>query len=230
MPLDHTGSSAVSNDACSDWIRQYRSQKRRCDEEQGVLRNIIKRAKSDGINARAMIAAVNATKQDPEVIAADLRDQIRYMGLIHLPVSQGQLFEGWDDAVTAKTQHEDDLWDAEDAGYRAGRHGVPSEESPYAVGTELHVHWLSEWHKGQASIARELGENVKRASSARERPAREQPGLHVVQNDDEQADRLAQEDKAKPVIKPAAVTNGTAAKRGRPRKDQGNGASASAAN
>jgi ribosome modulation factor len=173
MPLDQTGSNTASNDSAADWMRQYRVQKRRCDEENGVLRNIVKRAKADGMNTTAMIAAVKATKLEPEVVSADLRDQIRYMGIIHLPMTQASLFEGIDFEVNSSTEHKDDLWTAEDAGYRAGRHGQRIEDCPYQTGTELHVHWVQEWHKGQAAIARELGPDVKVASANKKRKPRQ---------------------------------------------------------
>jgi ribosome modulation factor len=179
MPLDQTQSSA-SNDSAAEWMRLYRTQRRKCDEEQGVLRNIVKRAKTDGMNTKAMIAAIAATKLDPEVVAADLRDEIRYMTIVRIPIHQAELFDGWDETVTQKTTQQDDLWDAEDAGYRAGRHGAAVEECKYLPGTELHVHWLEHWHKGQAAIARELGQDVKQADAAKARPKREQPNLGIL--------------------------------------------------
>jgi ribosome modulation factor len=172
MPLDQAGSNTASNDSAVDWTRQYRKQKRLCEEANGVLRNIVKRAKSDGVNTTAMINAVKASKLDPEVVAQDLRDQIRYMGLIHIPLTQASLFEGFDTTISQQTQREDDLWDAEDAGYKAGRHGVRIEECPYTPGTELHVHWLEWWNKGQAAIARELGPDVKVAGASKTRRKR----------------------------------------------------------
>lgn len=165
------GSNTASNDAAVDWMRQIRQQKRKCEEENGVLRNILKRAKADGQNTKSMLDAIKASKLDPAEVAANLRDQIRYMALIHVPMTQAELFN-WDTAVTEKTQRADDMWDADDKGYRAGRHGAAIEECSYEPGTELHVAWLAAWHKGQAAIARELGPNEKQASTARARPKR----------------------------------------------------------
>lgn len=173
MPSDQTGSNTASNDSAADWIRQVRQQSRICDEENGVLRNLFKRAKADGMNTGSMREAIKATKLDPDVVESDLRDTLRYMAIIHVPVNKEALFD-WSEVVTSKTEHEDKLWEADDAGYRAGRHGVRTEDCPvtFPPGSELHVHWLESWKKGQAAIAREMGEHVKPANPSRERPVR----------------------------------------------------------
>jgi ribosome modulation factor len=171
MPTPDPGSNTMSNDSAVDWMRQIRQQKRKCAEENGVLRNILKRAKADGQNTKSMLDAIKTTKLDPAEVAANLREQLRLMALIHVPMTQAELF-AWDTAVTEKTQRADDMWDADDKGYRAGRHGAAIEEAPYSPGTELHVSWLAAWHKGQAAIARELGPDEKQASTARARPKR----------------------------------------------------------
>jgi len=172
MPLDESATLPASNDAAAEWIRQYRTQKRKCDEENGILRNVVKRAKADGINVKSMVAAVAATKLDPDEVLSDLRDTIRYMTIVRIPIVQEALFTGWDIEATQKSRAEDDLWDAEEAGYTTGRAGRPITESPYESGTELDVRFGEYWHKGQASIAKELGEGVKQASASRARPQR----------------------------------------------------------
>lgn len=208
MPLDSAaGSNTASNDLCADYMRQYRQQKRKCDEENGVLRNIIKRAKGDGMNTRALIDAVKATKLDPDVVAADLRDTIRYMGIIHLPMTQAALFENYDTAVNQKTQREDDLWDADDKGYRAGHEGNKIDDCEYDPGTEMHVHWIEAWHKGQAAKARELGPDVKVASTSKRRPSRKaaQPALAIA------AESVPAVTKAPRRSRNKAASNGSAA-------------------
>jgi ribosome modulation factor len=182
MQAIDNGSNTISNDAAVDWMRQVRQQKRKCDEENGVLRNILKRAKADGQNTKSMLNAIKASKLDPAEVAADLREQLRLMALIHMPMTQAELFD-WDAAVTEKTQRADDMWDADDKGYRAGRHGAAIEECPYDPGTELHVTWLASWHKGQAAIARELGPDEKQASTARARPKRGRQSALPMSND-----------------------------------------------
>lgn len=208
--LDNAGSNTASNDAAADWMRQLRQQKRKCDEENGVLRNIVKRAKADGQNTKSMLNAIKATKLDPDVVAADLRDQIRYMAIIHIPLTQAELFDGWDGTVTEKTAREDDLWDADDKGYHAGRHGVPISDAPYEAGTERHVHWMVAWKKGQAAIARELGPDVTQASTERARPGRKARQPRLAMTNDTPASRVeAQAAVRKPRV-PRAKRNGAA--------------------
>lgn len=178
MPLDQTVET-ISPDAAADWMRQYQTQRRRCDEENGVLRNIIKRAKSDGMPIKAMIATVAASKLDPTEVQRDLRDRLRLMSIKRIEIDRESLFD-WDTVVNEQTRAADDEWTAGDKGYRAGRHGTPIDECPYQAGSSLMVAWQVDWAKGQASIARELGENAKQASAARQRPAREQATLAVV--------------------------------------------------
>lgn len=172
MPLDTAGANNVTNDAIINWMRQYSLQKRRCEEENGVLRNIVKRAKADGVNVKATIQTVVVSKLDIDDVKRDLRDQLRYMALRRMPISAAELFDGWDDAVSQKTQAEDDTWAAEDAGYYSGRHNGSLDDSPFPPGSELDVRWRAQWHKGQAAIAREMGPDAKPASSTRQRPAR----------------------------------------------------------
>lgn len=179
MPLDQTTREAVSPDTKAMFIRLYRQQRRVCEEAQGKLRSILKDAKGHGINTKAMIQGVAFTKIEPDEVRSELRDVIEIVQLLRIEVSQSDLFEGMDLRVTEKTVREDDVWEADDAGYRAGRYGARVEDCKYPAGTELHVHWLAAWHKGQASIAHELGPNVKPASTSKARPKREQAKLDV---------------------------------------------------
>jgi ribosome modulation factor len=178
------GSNTLSPDEKADLIREYRKQKRECESANGVLRNLLKRAKAAGMETKEMIAAVAATKIDPEEVVASLRTRIEYMGILRIDIPRDSLFDGIDIDVTAKTVHADDLWTAEDKGYRAGRNGVPIDDNPYhqANQSELFAAWARDWAKGQASIAHEMGPQTKAASADRSRPARAegQPGLGIV--------------------------------------------------
>jgi ribosome modulation factor len=173
-----------SNDSALEWMRLYDTQKRKCAEENGVLRNIVKRAKADGMNVKAMSSTHSARKLDPMVVIAEMRDQIRYMTLRSMPMTADDLFAGWDTRVTDKTREIDTLFEADEKGYAAGRAGAKIEDCPYQPGTDLHVEWVKSWKVGQEAIARELGPDVKPASTTRERPARAQariPGTESTQ-------------------------------------------------
>jgi hypothetical protein len=178
------GSNTLSADEKAAFIREYRTQKRECESANGTLRNILKRAKAAGMKPPQIIAAVKATAIDPEEVVSNLRDQIEYMGILHIDIPRETLFDV-DIQVTEKTAHADDLWDAEDKGYRAGRNGVPIDDTPYdpTSQSELYAAWRRDWSKGQASIAREMGPDSKPASADRKRPERsanKQPDLGVV--------------------------------------------------
>lgn len=227
MALSQTDQSNVTNDAILDWLRQYQQQRRACDEANGVLRSLLKRAKGEGINTRALISTVTASKLDPDIVQRDLKDQIRYMALRNMPVHQIDLFgeHGLDLRVTEKSREEDASWAADDAGYAAGRHGAKVEDCPYQPGSSLSDHWYRSWKRGQEAIARELGDNVKPATSSRKRPNREQQTLDTAASGAESGgdtgdDNVETVGAAPPLTARAKATS----KRGRPPKLAANGA------
>jgi len=176
--VSETVRSNVSNETIQEWMREYETQKRVCDVEQGVLRNIRKRAKADGVNLAALTAVSRARKMDPQEAVAELRDTTRYYALRNIPVSRETLFDGWTPRVTEKARELDDVWDAEDAGFQAGRHGTDIAECPYEIGSMLHAEWLSWWHKGQESRSKELGPDATQAPATRRRPRQTRfPGM-----------------------------------------------------
>jgi ribosome modulation factor len=162
---------AQSNGESLEWATKVRRQKRVCESENGVLRNLIKQAKAAGENTKALLQAIAATKQDPDTVLTDTRDFVRYASLMHIPLPSEEIY-AWNADVTEKTAAADLAWDAEDQGFRAGRHGLKMEDCPFEHGTELSVVWLEHWAKGQAAIAAEMGENAKPASTSRGRPGR----------------------------------------------------------
>jgi ribosome modulation factor len=171
MANPQAGSNTASNELKADFIRQYRLQKRKCDEEQGVLRSIAKAAKSNGMTLKALTNTVAATKMDPEQAVSELRDQIHYMALVRLPVTKDSLFD-FDTEVNEESQHQDDLWDVGESGYRAGRDGSSSDDCPWQDGSEFYEHWMNNWQRGAASRARELGPNDQPAVATRQKRGR----------------------------------------------------------
>jgi hypothetical protein len=215
--------TAISNDADLEWMRQIQTQQRRCDEENGVLRNIFKRAKADGRNVASMRRAIKATKREPGEVIADLRAEIRYMALRRIPLTQAELFAGFDLHLAEKSEHEDDLWSADDAGYRAGWGGVPIDDDPHAAGSEADVHWRAGWHKGQAARARQLGPDATQATASRTRPQRSaQARLAGTERVQKASDKLSNKTAARQT-KPKKV-NGRAIRRRRRSATAENGA------
>jgi hypothetical protein len=107
-----------------------------------------------------------------------MRQLIRVLGLRRV-VSIEDLLDETDVAnfkISDTARVADDIADAESAGYRSGRMGVPVEECPHPAGSELHVAWRK-WHaNGMASAGREMGQNAKQADASRKRPGRKPKG------------------------------------------------------
>lgn len=169
--MAETNTNLPGPDTLADWLRQYRTQKRVCDSETGKLRAILKKADADGVNTKAMVAAVRATKQDPESVTQLLRDTLQAMAILRIDVSRDEIFS-WDATVTDKTMALDDEWTAQDRGFKAGRDGVPVSDCPYPAGSEFSVQWRNHWAAGQRSLAMELGPQERVASAERKRPSR----------------------------------------------------------
>lgn len=163
-----------SNEQSLDYMRQIQLQQRIGNEDNGVLRNIYKRAKNAGEDVDVMRWTISMLKKyTADEIVAKLKEGIRLLNIRHVPVSAEDLFDGLDLHVSNEAQHQDDLWDAQTKGYKAGRDGIKVEECPYhPPGSEMHTAWLKHWHKGQAAIARELGPDAKQADASRVRPSR----------------------------------------------------------
>lgn len=158
--------------ASQQWMRDIQIQQRRGNEENGVLRNMYKKAKAEGESVEDMRAVLRMLKsKTSDEILDSLRNQIRYLTIRSVPVTASDLFEAMDVELTNSARHLDDIWDAEDKGYAAGRHNVEIKENPYQAGSEHFTHWEEHWHKGQASIAREMGPDAL-VNTSRTRPAR----------------------------------------------------------
>jgi ribosome modulation factor len=163
---------SLSNDEKLQWARDIRRSQRERDEATGRHRALLKRAKSEGIDLDAMKRAIKALRIEPDEVVTSTRNEIHYMQLLGIGgITSDSIFVG-DIEITERTQQEEDLWEADDRGYRAGRNGTRSDECPYDGGTEAHAVWTKSWRKGQASMAVEMGPNAKIASAQREHPGR----------------------------------------------------------
>lgn len=206
-----------SADQSSNWMREIRSQARKGHEENGILRSLFKRAKSDGENITAMRAALRAVRLDPEEAIKNVSDQLRYMHLLRMPITREALFD-WDQMPdpTVKTRSEEDIWEIEEAGYRSGRHGGNlNNDNPHPPGSEYHVHWAEWWHKGQAAIARELGPNASLMPASLERPKRgaqtRMAGTEEKQDTPERAARKKAAPRKRSMTRKRRAGNGTRA-------------------
>lgn len=172
MPAE-PGSNTISNDEEAEFLRLYRQQKRVCNEANGVLRSLLKRAKAAGMDTSEITAAVSIKAQmETEEAAAKLKTRLRYLSLLNMPISADSLYDGFGTQVTSKTEEADQAWEANDAGYRAGRHGAPIEECQYPHESPLGIEWNAGWRRGQRAIAAEMGPDTKSADTSRGRPKR----------------------------------------------------------
>jgi hypothetical protein len=108
--------SGATAEQCLEAMREYQTQKRRCSEENGSLRSIVKRWKAAGVPVKAMIVVCEASKRDHEDVKKELREVVRLMILRRLIGPETDLFAGMDLRVAEKARHEDDIWTAEDRG------------------------------------------------------------------------------------------------------------------
>ncbi len=174
MPLDaaETRQNGPTNEEKLAGLRDYKRLRRVQDEASSAVRTHLKRLKAEGHNTKAVIAAAAAEKRDPDEVKAEIRDTAHLL-VLRKVLSFAELLAETDDLnVTQKAQDADDEWDAEDKGYRAGRHGADRAENPYITGTELAVIWDAWWIKGQRAIANEMGPGAKQADASKARPRR----------------------------------------------------------
>jgi ribosome modulation factor/uncharacterized protein (UPF0335 family) len=169
----------ASNDVAADYKRQVITQRRRVSEENGILRNIYKRAKADGLNLKALKASCDAAKLDPTEVVRDLRDTVHYISL-STPIESSGLFDGWSVRMSPETREQEAVFGAEDAGYRAGRAGTAQGDCPFASGTTQAGAWVKQWKLGAASRAKELGPAAKQVVAERARPKRKAGNGEVI--------------------------------------------------
>ena len=163
--------SNVSDEVIASYAVEADRAQRDIDEATGRKRSVLKRAKSDGIKTRVLLAAIKMKKQDPDEVALEMRDSIRYANIIApgVRLTQAELFSASDapTALNAKTQGKVQDWDAEQRGYESGLNGGTMDDCVFAPGTEGRVHFQQGFVRGQTVIADRMGENAKKADPSR---------------------------------------------------------------
>ena len=175
-------SNQVSNDGAVAAMQQVMAQLRKCHEENSALRLLYKQLKSDGHDVAAMRSAIKYKKQDTLAAVGNIQMTVRYSGLLGLPMNPETLFDGLDFTINEKTQTSQDIWDAEEGGYQAGRKGFKIDDNPYSNGTEQFVHWREWWHKGQKAAVMAMGTTTTEVRATRGRPRRKQATLPLSDN------------------------------------------------
>jgi hypothetical protein len=162
----------VSDETVLGIMREYALQRRKCDEENGVLRSILKRGKSAGINTKQLIAAHQATKLEPDVVLRDLRDYIRYCALRNMPTTQTDLFGDDAPAPASARTDQQDSFAADDEGYSAGMGGQTADDNPKLPGSIEYVAWEQGRVKGAQAKQNILGAEGRAADASKARPRR----------------------------------------------------------
>lgn len=166
--------SGISNDEELVHARAIQRFAREKDSATGRYRAAVKAAKSAGCNVEKLLAAIAAKRQEPDEVVMGLRDFVHYSQLLGIPGIAPDAIFARDIRISDKTQSEEDAFEAEQRGYKAGRHGEKATENPFQAGTELHVVWHEWWLKGQEAIAMEM--EPKPAAADRQHPGRKGKG------------------------------------------------------
>jgi hypothetical protein len=174
MPSDGqtaAGTGGASAAECLAFMREYQVQLRVCEEQTGILRNIVKRGKAAGVPTTPGMAVVRMSRRDPEEVRAETRQLVRMMALRGIVSGeQTNFLEGMDLHVPDKVRDAEAVGNAEERGWRAGRSGEAVDANPFPAGSEFHATWAKWWANGQAAIAKELGANAKKASTSKTKP------------------------------------------------------------
>lgn len=162
----------VPNETWLQFVREASATKREIDEASGRHRSVMKRAKAAGCNPKVIALAITSKKQDPAVVASEIRDTVRVMNLVGVELTPGNLFGTWEPSVTEKAAEEFDLHTSEERGYAAGKGGQDRAGNPFEAGSPFHQSWDNGWIRGQKFIADSMGPDKVQANASRKRPER----------------------------------------------------------
>ena len=154
QPDDAASKSNVSDDTRRQLYREAVIARVELDKASGVYRAVLKRAKTDGVNVTAMVAAIVARSKDPDEVMMNLRDTIHMMAVTHMPTIQTDLFGMMvEPKVSEEEVTKHDNFRAKDDGHFNGAGGKPREGNPHHPGSEIFVEWDKGWLEGQAVLA-----------------------------------------------------------------------------
>lgn len=129
--------------------RERAEQKRRCDVENGLLRNIDKRAKEQGLPVEVIRAVDRVRKREKPEAEVYLKQFLRIStanGIV-----AGPQLNLWTQEGYTPTDEEAELAaenKASDEGFKAGRGGLPKDANRYAPGTAASQAWVKWWARG----------------------------------------------------------------------------------
>lgn len=124
------------------------------DEMKASGKSAAQAAKASGVNLKAYLLTKKLSKMEREDAESLIRDALLYARLLDLGLfAQEDLFPALGDnsaflGLTSKVMGEHRAWEAEQAGYEAGKLDDPLDNNPHPVGTELHQRYVVGWHNG----------------------------------------------------------------------------------
>jgi hypothetical protein len=148
--------------------REITQSKEALEEAQTAHRNLCKRWKGKGLNIKALIEVIQLRRQEPATVVAHFHDVVRYAKIEKAEFAEqlnlfGQV-QNTEPSGAAREQHAE--FTVAEAGYMAGRRGFGQDACPHLQGSRAHQVWATNWKRGQAHIAKQLGKNAKVATAA----------------------------------------------------------------
>ena len=161
----------VTDDTRIEYLRRATVARQDAETYHAIYRNVLKAAKKAGLNTKEMVRAMGDKRRDVDVVTTDIKDHIRFLSLLNMPVTQTSMFEAAAPPVQEQDRGDQSAWFANQAGYLAGKAGRIVDECPHVPGSEEDQAWRRGWNRGQEHLAlTSLGGNRKQASDARQRP------------------------------------------------------------
>jgi hypothetical protein len=161
----------VTNDAIAEFQVEWERISASIDRSTALRRNLIKQARDNGIPTEMAVLAVRTKKKhSAQEATRNLADLLRSLSLVHIPISQDDLFD-WPQGMSANTAQARESWDAEGAGYAAGSNGADPESCPYQPGSDAYALWGRAYQRGAEDHAARSG-GTERVPAERTRRAR----------------------------------------------------------
>lgn len=171
----------LSNETIQKHIRFCSDAKSQLEEASGIYRAALKAAKAAGCNQKQLVAVLNDRKKDADQLVIEMRDYVRYAGLVGIAIKQGDLFPVDSYKVAEAAAQEMEEWQIEEAGCAAGKGGAERGDNKYPPGSPSFAAWDRGYLRGQKMIAAAMGKGGKVASTRKgPRKPRETSPAHLV--------------------------------------------------
>jgi hypothetical protein len=160
----------VSNDAIAEFQVAYERVSASIARDSGIRRALIKTARDNGVDTDMAVLAVKTKKKySVQEAAIHLRNLLRSLSLVHMPLAQGDLFD-FPKGMSGNVERAREHWDAENQGYLAGQGGGDPDACPFAPGSDQHAIWTRAYQRGGEDHAAQT--DTQQVPAARTRRSR----------------------------------------------------------